>query len=667
MSLSNLSEYRIFSYLKPYKWLVILTIIVGAISTAATGGIALQTKTVIEVLSGGLSSDLIKRFKRAMSDAGIAEQEQAQVVTRLESNLPGSLVEQLDSALAAEGVPVERRKLVTESVQGVSSPNAKWATLWRVSILLAGLGLMVAIGEFGKMYLKRYIAAKVDFDLRNDLCRHLLGLSMGFFNDKRSGELLSNMTNDIATANQALMLVFDFVTVPLELVSSLVFSWILYPPLALAMMVLMPVIALPTWKYRKKIRKASRDRLSRLADLTQGMSQLLTGIRTVKSFRMEDREAEEFQRVGRGVLRKAMKAVRARAASTAFTTFLSRFGTALVTLGVGYLIIFHADKAGLGLTSEPLKLEHIIPFLAYTAVSYKAIKQGAKNYNGLMEFLPGSERVFAVFDQKPKISDHHEAVPLPGVRQGIAFRNVVFGYNTTPVLKNINLEVKAGSIVAIVGHSGAGKSTMLDLIPRFYDPQSGAVEIDGIDVRRITRDSLLANISIVGQDPFLFNTTIAENIRYGRRDATLEQIVEAAKAANIHEFIQSQPESYDTIVGEQGVRLSGGQKQRLTIARAILKDAPILILDEATSSLDTESEKQVQTALRNLMAGRTTFVIAHRLSTVQHADCIVVLRDGRIVEQGKHEELLARGGEYARLYRTQAEGGFDGPAGPTAA
>jgi len=628
MSLSNLSEYRIFSYLKPYKWLVILTIIVGAISTAATGGIALQTKTVIEVLSGGLSSDLIKRFKRAMSDAGIAEQEQAQVVTRLESNLPGSLVEQLDSALAAEGVPVERRKLVTESVRGVSSPNAKWATLWRVSILLAGLGLMVAIGEFGKMYLKRYIAAKVDFDLRNDLCRHLLGLSMGFFNDKRSGELLSNMTNDIATANQALMLVFDFVTVPLELVSSLVFSWILYPPLALAMMVLMP---------------------------------------TVKSFRMEDREAEEFQRVGRGVLRKAMKAVRARAASTAFTTFLSRFGTALVTLGVGYLIIFHADKAGLGLTSEPLKLEHIIPFLAYTAVSYKAIKQGAKNYNGLMEFLPGSERVFAVFDQKPKISDHHEAVPLPGVRQGIAFRNVVFGYNTTPVLKNINLEVKAGSIVAIVGHSGAGKSTMLDLIPRFYDPQSGAVEIDGIDVRRITRDSLLANISIVGQDPFLFNTTIAENIRYGRRDATLEQIVEAAKAANIHEFIQSQPESYDTIVGEQGVRLSGGQKQRLTIARAILKDAPILILDEATSSLDTESEKQVQTALRNLMAGRTTFVIAHRLSTVQHADCIVVLRDGRIVEQGKHEELLARGGEYARLYRTQAEGGFDGPAGPTAA
>jgi len=656
MSKAKLSDYRIFSYLKPYKWLVVLTIAVGAISTAATGGIALQTKTVIEVLSGSVSSDLIKKFKEVMAAAGASEAEILRVVRRLETDLAGNLVEQLDSAMAAENLPPDMRGLVNESVRRAASPDSQWDTLWHVSILLAGLGVVVAIGEFGKMYLKRYIAFRIDYDLRNNLCRHLLGLSIGFFNDKRNGDLLSNMTNDIATANQALMLVFDCVNVPLELLSAIIFSAILYPPLAIAMMVLMPVIALPTWKYRKKIRKASADRLSRLADLTQGMSQLLTGIRTVKSFRMEDREVEEFQRVGRGVLRKSMKATRARAASTAFTTFLSRFGTAIVTLGVGYLIIFHADKAGLGLTSEPLKLEHVIPFLAYTAIGYKAIKQGAKDYNGLVEYLPASERLFQVFDAKPSISDHREAVPLPGVSRSIAFRNVEFGYNSVPVLKDLNLTVEAGSIVAIVGHSGAGKSTMLDLIPRFYDPQAGTIEIDGIDVRRIRRDDLLANIAIVGQDPFLFNTTIAENIRYGRRDASLEQIMEAARAASIHDFIQSQPESYDTIVGEQGVRLSGGQKQRLTIARAILRDAPILILDEATSSLDTESEKLVQAALRNLMKGRTTFVIAHRLSTVQNADSIVVLRDGRIVEQGKHEQLLALGAEYARLYNSQESG-----------
>jgi len=366
----------------------------------------------------------------------------------------------------------------------------------------------------------------------------------------------------------------------------------------------------------------------------------------VKSFRMEDEEVEEFRRIGRSVFRKSMRATRAQAASTALTTFLSRFGAAAITLGVGYVIVFHGEQMNLG-------LKEVMPFFGLTALAYKAIKTGARDYAALQSYLPASQRLFNVFDVSPAISDRPDAVELTGVKQGVSFRNVDFRYNSVPVLKNINLDVRAGSIVAIVGHSGAGKSTLLDLIPRFYDPQQGSVEIDGLDVRRITRDSLLANIAIVGQEPFLFNTTIAENIRYGRKHATLEEIIEAAKAANIHDFIQSQPQSYDTLVGDQGVRLSGGQRQRLTIARAILKNAPILILDEATSSLDNESEKLVQDALHNLMKDRTTFVIAHRLSTVQHSDRIIVLKDGRIVEDGNHETLLAAGGEYARLYKSE--------------
>jgi len=646
MAAKRFSEYRIFQYLKPYKWLAALTVIIGAASTAATGGIAYQAKTVIEALQ---EDPIIGEAAEIMKKAGISKEPIEDVRKRLKISAPAVRAVQHETivrAMQEAGIPAGDIDLTTRSLQRVGTPDAKWHILLTVSYILGGLAIVIAVTEFGKIFLKRYIAYRIDYDLRNDLCRHLMGLSIGFFNRKRTGELLSNMTNDIGTANRALTLVFAVVNLPVELVSALVFSWLLDPYLAITMMVMMPIIALPTWKYRKKIRKASAGRLEKLADLTQDMSQLLTGIRTVKAFRMEDEEVEEFRRIGKGVLRKSMKATRAKGAGTAFTTFLSRFGAAAVTLGVGYVIIFHGPAIGLG-------LEDVMPFFGFTALAYKAIKTGAKDYSSLQEYLPASERLFKVFDVRPMIFDRPDAVGLDAVRQGISFRNVEFSYDTVPVLKNINFDVKAGSIVAIVGHSGAGKSTLLDLIPRFYDPQQGSVEIDGLDLRRVTRDSLLANIAIVGQQPFLFNITIAENIRYGRRNATLEEIIEAARAANIHDFIQSQPESYDTVVGEQGVRLSGGQRQRLTIARAILKDAPILILDEATSSLDNESEKLVQGALQNLMKSRTTFVIAHRLSTVQYADRIVVLKDGEIVEDGDHKTLLAADGEYAKLYQSE--------------
>jgi subfamily B ATP-binding cassette protein MsbA len=282
-----------------------------------------------------------------------------------------------------------------------------------------------------------------------------------------------------------------------------------------------------------------------------------------------------------------------------------------------------------------------------------SIKRLAKSYGKLQESLAGASRVFELLDQHPTITDSPDAIELKKIEKEIAFNNVNFAYDSIPVLKDINLTIQKGQIIAIVGESGAGKSTLLDLVPRFYDPVNGSIKIDGTDIRLIKRDSLLDKIAIVSQQTFLFNRSFKENILCGRRDASTEEIEDAAKAANIHDFIVNLPKGYDTIVGEQGVKLSGGQRQRVTIARAIVKNAPILILDEATSSLDSESEKLVQEALDNLMKGKTTFVIAHRLSTIRHADRIVVLKNGCIVETGSHDELIDKESEYKKQYRIQ--------------
>jgi subfamily B ATP-binding cassette protein MsbA len=282
-----------------------------------------------------------------------------------------------------------------------------------------------------------------------------------------------------------------------------------------------------------------------------------------------------------------------------------------------------------------------------------AVKKLAKSYASLQESLAGVNRVFELLSIEPAIKDHPEAVTLKSIERGISFKDVSFSYDNSKefVLKDINLTIHKGEVIAIVGKSGAGKSTLINLIPRFYDPVKGSVEIDGIDIRKIRRESLLAQIAIVSQHTFLFNRSLRENILYGRKDASIEEIYAAAKAANIHKFIMSLPKGYDTVVGELGVKLSGGERQRIAIARAILKNAPILLLDEATSSLDYESERLVQDALNNLIAGKTTVIVAHRLSTIQHCDRIIVMQNGRIVETGSHESLMAGEGEYKRVYQ----------------
>jgi subfamily B ATP-binding cassette protein MsbA len=407
--------------------------------------------------------------------------------------------------------------------------------------------------------------------------------------------------------------------------------------------VVFPLVIVPVLIFGRKIKKYGMRSLQHLGELTDAMKEMFTGIRIVKAFKMENEESMEFRNINSRFFKRIMQTVQAKALNTSTNEFIYSMGLAVIIIFGGYVV-----------TTNMITPGALGGFVAVTGFLILApIKKLAKCYGKLQESLAGARRVFELLDQKPSITDHPDAVELKKIEKGIVFKNVTFSYDSTLILRDINLTADKGQIIAIVGESGAGKSTLLDLIPRFYEPLSGIIEIDGTDINLIKGDSLLEQIAIVSQQTFLFNRSLADNILYGRKDASFEEIEDAAKAANIHDFIIDLPKGYDTIVGEQGVKLSGGQRQRVTIARAILKDAPILILDEATSSLDSESEKLVQEALDNLMKHKTTFVIAHRLSTIRHANRIIVLKSGSIIESGTHDELLEKEGEYKKLYRIQ--------------
>ncbi len=416
--------------------------------------------------------------------------------------------------------------------------------------------------------------------------------------------------------------------------------------LALIFFVTTPILFFPILYLAGRIKKYGLQRQEKIAELTSLMSETFQGVRVVKGFRAEERKLNQFREVNNRFVSRMFKALKLKGISRAITELFANASLAGIMLLGSYIVI-------IGVFGLRMDAPDVLLFGGCMLVMSKPIKQVIREYGDFVESVAASERIFEVFDVKPGIHDAPDAIKLPPISRSIAFRNVSFAYDGPNVLEDVSFEVQRGQVVAIVGHSGAGKSTMLDLIPRYYDPSSGSVEIDGVDIRKVTLASLRDQIALVSQDPFLFQTSIAENIRYGRFDASDDEVVAAAKAANIHDFIESLAEGYDTLCGERGVKLSGGQRQRITIARAVLKDAPILILDEATSSLDADSQRLVHEALRRLMEHRTTFVIAHRLSTVQHAEKIIVLREGRLVETGTHGELLEARGEYWRLYKTE--------------
>ena len=513
-----------------------------------------------------------------------------------------------------------------------------------IGIVMAVLAPVIFFSCYFQQYYRTRVMWAVVVDIRNKVCDHLLPQPLSFFENRKSGDLLSRLTNDIAVTQSGITILFDEILLqPMKLICGLTLAFYFSWKLSLLVLIAFPIIFFPVLIMGRKIKKHGKGSLKHLSDLTDAMREMFAGIRIVKAFKMEAEESREIHDISERFFRKRLKMVRAKSLNTSTSEFVYTLGLAAIVIMGGYVVVSKKITPG--------ELAGFITATGFMVIT--AVKKLAKSYASLQESLSGVTRVFELLAIEPSIKDDPDAVTLESIEEGICFRNVSFSYDggSDYILKDIDLTIHKGEVVAIVGESGAGKSTIVNLIPRFYDAVKGSVEIDGIDVRKITRESLLEHTAIVAQQTFLFNRSFYENILYGRKNAVREEVYAAARAANIHDFIVSLPNGYDTVVGELGVKLSGGQRQRIAIARAILKNAPILLLDEATSSLDYESEKLVQDALNNLIIGRTTVIVAHRLSTIQHCDRIIVMKKGCVVEIGSHESLMSGEGEYRRVYQ----------------
>ncbi|SCY28059.1 ATP-binding cassette, subfamily B, MsbA [Desulfoluna spongiiphila] len=512
-----------------------------------------------------------------------------------------------------------------------------------VTFVVLGVSLVRGVAVLAKEYFMNNVGQSIITTLRNELYGTIQDLSLSFFQKERTGVLMSRITNDVTLIQS---MVSTSVTAAIEHVFTIIglTGVIIYRDwkLALVALVVVPVAFYPIVKLGRRVRKVSTGTQQSVGELNTFLHETFAGAKIIKAFGREEYEKQRFYKKSWDLFRFEMKKVKAKALSSPVTDVCGGLGIAAVVWYGGHGVINGTSTTGTFLS-----------FLTAVMLLYEPLKKLSKLNNTVQEGLAALDRVFEIIEMDPEITDSPGAVELSPGSHRVAFENVSFSYGEDPVLKGVDLCAEPGEVIALVGMSGGGKSTFINLIPRFYDVTGGRIAIDGTDIRKVTLASLRSRIAMVTQDAILFNESIRDNIAYGNSDATWEDIVAASKAAYAYRFIMALPDGFDTRIGELGSRLSGGEKQRLCIARALLKDAPILLLDEATSALDTEAEKVVQDALENLMKGRTTFVIAHRLSTIQHADRILVVSKGEIVEEGRHDDLLARDGEYARLHTMQ--------------
>jgi len=513
-----------------------------------------------------------------------------------------------------------------------------------VAVAIIGVAFAKALSEFLATYFINFIGHSVVRDLRNLLYTRIIEQSISFFARNPTGRLMSTVTNDIERIQYAVsQTAADMLKQSFTLVGLLGVIFYVDWKLALASMVLIPLVVFPSANIGRYIRVSSRSSQDKMAELNNVLQETFTGIRIVKAFAMEAFEIAKFKTATRRLLGASLRWVRAQAASSPLMEVLGAVTIAGLLLYERNEILHHMQTAG-----------GFVAFLYALLKSYEPVKRLTGVNNAYQQALGASEQVFLYLDSKPEMTDQPDAPTLPPFQHEIAFQQVDFDYEDgVPLLRRINLDIGRGEVVAIVGSSGAGKTTLANLIPRFFDVTRGRITVDGHDIRDIKLSSLRAQIGIVTQETILFNDTVYNNISYGSRWPTEAQVGEAARVALAEDFILEMPLGYQTVIGERGQRLSGGQRQRIAIARALLKNPPILILDEATSELDSESEMLVQRALANLMAGRTVVVIAHRLSTVRRADRIVVIDRGAICEVGTHEDLVNRGGIYQRLHELQ--------------
>ena len=612
---------RLWPYIWKYRRWAILVLIFGALSAALQKGMYLAIEPLTDIL--------------------FPSEERTQPIELPATQTFHDLKRPLLDFLGLDG--------------SMQDPAGKRSTVLALALMVAFVSIFASTSQFLFVVLTRRVGLGMIVDLRNDIARHLLRQSLSYHSGRHKGDTISRMSNDAQVTLRMFNLVFqEILQEPLFLILNLCIALYAAPLLTLYLFILMPLIALPMAILGRKVRKGSRGSLSALGESTSVLTEMLSGIRVVKAFRMEDKEAEAFDRTNQNFVRKTMRMVRARAMSQSVQLLMAFAGLALVIVALAHVQLTDDPKDQVFKNKEQFMV-----FLAAFGTTFNHVKRLSKAYNTVQESMGAAERLFEILDVQTAIQEQPGARKLKALERGITFQGVHFAYESEPTIQDFDLDIPVGSRIALVGLSGAGKSTVLDLIARFYDPVRGSILVDGQDLRSIDLESWLARVAIVTQHPFLFHTTVENNIRYARQEVTEEQVHAAARAAAIHDFIAGLPDGYETMVGEDGTRLSGGQLQRITIARAILKQPDVLLLDEATSSLDVESEAAVHAALENLMEGRTSIIVAHRLSTIRSADLIVVMEKGHIVERGQHEELYRAGGTYRRLYE-QFEGG-NGP------
>lgn len=519
--------------------------------------------------------------------------------------------------------------------------NKDLGMLYIIIVVILATFFIRALTTFGHRYLMGYIGQAVIMDIRNALYHHLQRLSIAYYDRRRTGDIMSNLTNDISALQTAI--VTDFITIVQESAifigsfgSMIYLQW----KLTVLCLIIVPFVSYVIKFFGKKLHNSGKDVQETLADVTSILQETIQGVRIVRSFNRGAYEEKRFRKINKLSFTAAVRAIRQQSQMTPFVEFLAAIAVCAIIWYGGVSVIDGVMSTG-----------ELIAFLIYAINLANPTRRVAESVGNIQKSLAAADRVFSILDEQPEIQNREDAKDIEVKAGGVEARHVSFSYEAgNPVLTDLNFVAEPGQTIALVGPSGSGKTTIANLLPRFYDVTGGGIYIDGMDIRESTISSLREHIGLVPQDTLLFNTTIRENILYGRLDATDEEVWEAVKAANAEKFIRGLPNGIETKVGDRGLVLSGGQRQRIAIARAILKDPAILILDEATSALDTESEKIVQDALEKLMVGRTSFVIAHRLSTVKNADQIFVLNNGHIEESGTHNELMREGGLYYELY-----------------
>jgi subfamily B ATP-binding cassette protein MsbA len=621
---------RLFRYVLRYKRYLFLSIILGFLTSSLNIFNIFAFQPILEVMFTSETEIKAKAAEKETEENKEEKKVKLPIVRTIEKKIK-PYRDALD----------DRMEELTEW-----AIHNKMKAIYLIAIIVLASALLKSLTAYGSDFLMIYMGLSLIRDIRQEVHDHILKMDLTFFAKRTTGQLLSRSSNDVAALNSSIISLVDVgIQSPLTIILTLLLMYYLSPNLTIYAFFLVPVAIIFIATFGRRIRKISKQAQKRIADVLDVMQETYNAIRVVKAFGMEEFESKRFRNVNERANKTYLKRQAVKKIISPLMEFLGVAAAVLVPMAGAHLIIRENILTG----------TKFFIFLFAASRLYRPIKDLSGIHLEIQSGLAGAERVFEILDTRQNLTEKPGAAPLSPVKDRISFNQVSFHYENSSyhALEEITIDIPRGSVFALVGRSGAGKTTFANLLCRFYDPTSGGIAIDGKDLRDVTLQSLRDRIAIVTQETILFNDTIKNNIAYGRKDIPIESIIDAAQKAYADEFILNLPQGYDTPIGQQGGRLSGGQRQRIAIARAILKNPDILVFDEATSSLDSEAEQKIQQAMQNLIKGRTTLIIAHRLSTVKMADRILVLDSGKLIEQGNHEELLKQNGEYAKLCHLQ--------------